>query len=50
MSNYNCVGCGSYSGSYENKMSSNRSSYSGNEDYASGMPDVKMRDYCLRDN
>ena len=47
MSNYDCAGCGNNSGSYENKMSSNRGSYSGSgkDDYASGMPDLFMSSY-----
>ena len=47
MSNYDCVGCES-SASYENKMNSNRGSYSGKDDYASGMPDVFMSNYLKR--
>ena len=52
MANYDCIGCGngSYSGSYKNKMSSNRGSYDGKDDYASGMPDMKMRNYFLENN
>lgn len=48
MSKYDCVGCGSYLGSYESKMNSNRGSYSGKDDYASGMPDVFMSNYLKR--
>lgn len=45
MSNYDCFGYGSCSAGYENKMSSNRGSYSGKDDYASGMPDLFMSRY-----
>jgi len=46
---YNCLGCGNLNSgiSYDNNASGNHGSYSanGSNDYASGMPDIQMRDY-----
>ena len=50
MSNYDCSGCESCSSGYENKMNGNRGDYSGKDDYASGMPDMKMRNYIKEFN
>jgi hypothetical protein len=46
MENYNFLNCNGYQCSYENKTNSFSGNYSGKNNYASEMPDIKMRDYC----